>query len=191
MKSYSGPTLAALASGAVALVQLLRFQFPAGDVLLNSSNWDLVHNSLTYKGAYGLGVVGRILDSPGEIKGISIQLAAGDAAGVTLALDAADQVQGTPLTIRSAIVSTSDYTILDAPVDWFGKCDTMALSEDGTQAVISLNAESAAVDLLRGNVSTYSDADQQSEHPGDLAFAYVISQADKPIIWPSREFYYR
>lgn len=189
MKTFSAPVLAALASGSVALVQFVHLAFPGGVVSLNTSTWDLVWDGVTYKGAYGLGAVSAVIDRPGEVQGITLQLAAGDPASIALALDSADQVQGTALTLRTAIVDTTTYTVLDAPVDWVGKCDTMAISEDGSQAVISVSAESGAVDLLRGNPSTYSDADQQVTYAGDRAFEYVVSQVDKPIVWPSREYF--
>lgn len=191
MKTLSAPVLAALAGGSVALVQFVHMVFPGGVVALNSSNWDLVWSSVTYKGAYGLGSVSAITDKPGEVQGLSLQIMAGDDATIALALDSADQVQGAVVTIRTAIVETTTYTVLDAPIDWVGKCDTMAISEDGATVVISVSAESGAVDLLRGNPSTYSDADQQALYAGDLAFEFVVNQADKPIVWPSREYFYK
>jgi hypothetical protein len=47
------------------------------------------------------------------------------------------------------------------------------------------------VDLLSGNPSTYSDADQQAIYPGDRAFEYVVDQSDKPVVWPSREYFFQ
>ena len=191
MKSYGASTLAALASGHVALVQLVLFAFPSGDVALNNSTWDLTYGGKTYRGAYGLGSIGTIKDAPGEIQGLRLEMDGGSSASVALALDGADEVQGTPFTIRRALIETSTYTILDAPVEWAGTLDTMSLSEDGQTAVISVTAESKAVDLLRGNPSTYTDADQQALYPGDRAFEYVVAQADKPVVWPAREYFYK
>lgn len=191
MKSYSSATLAALASGHVAIVRLVHMAFSSGAVALNVSNWDLLWLGVTYKGAYGLGAVSQINDKPGEVQGITLKLSAGDPARIALALDAADIVQGTVVTLRTAIIETASYTILDAPIDWVGKCDTMAISESGTTAEVGVTAESRAVDLLRGNPSTYTDADQQALFAGDRAFEYVVSQSDKPIIWPAREFFFK
>lgn len=191
MKSYSSATLAALASGHVAIVRLVHLAFSSGAVALNISNWDLVWLGVTYKGAYGLGSVSQISDKPGEVQGITLQLSAGDPARIALALDEAHSVQGTVVTLRTAIIETTNYTIVDAPIDWVGQCDTMSISESGTTAEVGVTAESRAVDLLRGNPSTYSDADQQALFAGDRAFEYVVSQSDKPIIWPAREFYFK
>lgn len=191
MKTHSAPVLAAIASGSIAVAQLLRIQFASGDLLLNSSNWHLAWSSLTFKGAYGLGSISPITDQPGEIQGISMTLDGGDPLRSALALDGSDEVQGAVVTLRTALVETTTYTILDAPVDWVGKCDTMGISEDGRQAAVTVTAESGAVDLLRGNPSTYTDSDQQALYSGDLAFQYVVSQVDQPVVWPSREFFFQ
>lgn len=189
MKTYSVATLAALSSGSLALVQLVHMAFPGGVIAINTSNWTLSWESVSYTGAYGLGTVSPIVDKPGEVQGITLTLNGGDPLKIALALDSADEVQGTVVTIRTALIETTGYTILDAPIEWVGKCDTMSIGEDGETAEISVTVESGAVDLMRGNARTYSDASLQDDYPGDLAFTYVVSQIDKPIIWPSRGYF--
>ncbi|MDN8617878.1 hypothetical protein [Variovorax ginsengisoli] len=186
MRSLSGPTIAALGASTVPLVQLILLGFGT-PIALNTSNWDFVWSGTTYKGAGGLGSVTTIEDSPGEIKGLNFTLSGLDSSYIALALDSVDVVQGTPITVRTAILD-STYAIVDAPVEWSGKLDTMSIIEDGETCSISVTAESSAVDLLRGSPLTYSDADQQALHAGDLAFQYVISQATTPVIWPSKEW---
>jgi hypothetical protein len=65
----------------------------------------------------------------------------------------------------------------------------MAIVEDGEHAVVRVTAESKAVDLLRGNPRTYTDADQQALFPGDSAFNLVVSQASATVVWPSKDFF--
>lgn len=189
MKTFAEPILPVLASGSVAIVQLLYLGF-ATPICLNVSNWHLDWAGYTYRGAYGLGTISPITDKPGEVQGITLELF-GDAAAVALALDESDLVQGTPCIIRTAIIETDTYTVLDAPVEWAGTLDTMAIAEDGTTASIRATAESRAVDLLRGSTVMYSDADQRLLNPLDASFAYVVDQIDKPIIWPAREYYFQ
>lgn len=184
MKSLSGPTLAALASGQLTIVQLVYMAF-SSPIALNTSNWDLVWSSVTYKGAGAMGQISQIDDSPGEIKGLNFQLIGVDSAYIALALDDAGVVQGTPVTIRTAILD-STYAIVDAPIEWTGKLDTMSIEEDGETCTISVSAESSAVDILRGGALTYSDADQRLLFPGDRAFEFIPLQAGTPIIWPSK-----
>lgn len=192
MKVFEADVLAALAAGEVVLVQLVYLDFPSGAIALNSSNWNLVWDGVTYLGAAGLGSVSSVRDSAGgSVQGITLELAASDSAMVSLALDGSNEVQDSPVTVRTAILDTSTYQILDAPIDFTGRCDVMSISGARGSEVISVSVESSAVDLLRGNPLTYSDADQQALYPGDLAFEYVVDQADKPVIWPSREFFYQ
>lgn len=189
MKTLTAPALAALQSGSVGIVQLVYLAFSTTPVALNTSNWDLVWDGITYKGAYGLGTISPIADKPGDIAGLSLELSAGDSGSIALALDDSDIVQGTPFTIRTAIVDLATYQILDAPVEWTGTLDTMSIGEDGTQAAIRVTAESKAVDLLRGTPMFYNDADQRSIDATDGSMLYIVDQIDKPIVWPSREYF--
>lgn len=189
MRTLSPAVLAALASGNAVIVQMVHMAFSSGAIALNSSTWDLVFGGVTYRGAAGLGSVSAITDKPGEVQGIRLDIAGGSPASISLALDDADIVQGTPLTLSTAILDAASYQVLDVVTDWVGRLDTMAISEDGKQAAISVTAESRAVDLLRGNASSYSDGDQRARFPGDLAFAFVVSAVDKKIVWPAREYF--
>lgn len=189
MRTLSAPVIAALASGQAVLVQLVHMAFSTGAIALNTSTWDLEFGGVLYKGAYGLGSVSATVDKPGEVQGLQLDLAGGSAASVSLALDDADLVQGTVLTIRTAIIDATTYQVLDAPVDWVGRLDTMAIVEDGEQAAVRVTAESAAVDLLRGSVRNYSDGDQRAISATDRVFEYVVDQADKQIVWPAREHF--
>lgn len=191
MKTFTAPVLAAFAGQGVVLAQLLALEFSTTPVYLNTSNWDLVWGGNTYKGAYGLGQISVVADKPGEVQGLQLELAAGSPAIISLALDDADIVQGTVCTLRTAVFDPATYQILDAPVDWAGKLDTMAIMEQGDTASVAVTAESRAVDLLRGNASYYADADQVAINPADRSFQYVVDQIDKPIVWPSRQFYYK
>ena len=218
MRTLSGPTTGALAAGEVAIVQLISLAFSTTPLYLNTSTWDLVWDGITYQGANGLGTISAITDKPGEVQGLTLELAAGDSARVSLALDDADIVQGTVITIRTAIIDISttvslpntwassawaffawgaqqsavnNFVVVEAPVDWIGTLDTMSIGEDGESAVISCTAESKAVDILRGTVMHYSDADQRTVNADDGAFKYVNDQIDKPIVWPTRAFFYQ
>lgn len=189
MKTFSAPVQAALASGALAIVQLVRLGFST-PVCLNTSTWDLVWGADTYKGAYGLGTVSTITDKPGEVQGLTLELF-GDGAAVGMALDDADIVQGTACEIRTAIIETTTYTVLDAPIEWAGTLDTMSIGEDGASASIRVSAESRAVDLLRGTPWQYSDADQILVNAADRSMRYIVDQIDKPLVWPAKSYYYQ
>lgn len=188
MRSLTGPTVAALSGQMLSIVQLVYMQFPGLPIALNSSNRPLVFEGVTYLGAAGLGSVNAIEDSPGEIKGLQLSMSGVPSEYLALALDDAAIVQGAPLTIRLAILDATNQ-IIEAPIDWDGKVDTMSIEEDGETCSIAVTAESTAVDLLRGNALTTSNADQQYLYPGDLAFQYVESQANIPVVWPTKQLF--
>lgn len=191
MRSLSGPVVAALSSGAVGLVQLIRLDFTPTPIYLNTSTWDLTFAGNVYKAAYGLGTISAVTDKPGEVQGLTLELAAGSTAIISLALDDSGTVQGTPVYLYSAIMDTATGAVLDAPLDWTGKLDTMSISEDGQSASVRVSAESRAVDLLRGTPSFYADQEQTLINAADRSFKYVVDQIDKPIVWPNKEFFKR
>jgi len=188
MRTLSAPIVSALNAPLVRLVQLVILGFSPTPIGLNSSNWDIDYGGVTYKGAAGLGSVTMIQDSPGEIQGLRFKLAGIDSAYIALALDDANIVQGTVVGVRTAILDSSNQ-IIDAPLEWVGRLDTMSIEEDGETCAITATAESSAVDLLRGIALTYSDADQKSISSTDRSFEFVLSQANTPIVWPSKLWY--
>jgi len=95
-----------------------------------------------------------------------------------------------PITIRVALLN-ADYQVVDAPIEWTGRGDTLQIDEDASTATIGATAESNAVDLLRGHPLSYSDADQRALYPGDRAFEYINSQAGEPVVWPSKSYFQR
>lgn len=189
MRSLAGAVTTLLATGQVGVVQLVHLNF-AAPIVLNTSTWNLTYSAVTYLGAAGLGTVSAIADKPGEVQGVQWEIS-GSASNVSLALDGTDVVQGTVMTIRTALLDLTTYTITDAPTEWVGYLDTMAISEDGTTATVRGTAESKEVDLLRGTPASYSDGDQQALYPGDLAFDLVVSQAGNPVVWPAREWFFK
>jgi hypothetical protein len=186
----AGSNFAAFGQPSVVLVQLVWLGF-ATPIALNTSTWDITFAGVTYKGAYGLGQISPITDKPGEAQGLTLELAGGDSASIALALDDADQVQGTPVIIRSAVLDGTNYQVLDAPIEWLGSLDTMSIAEDGSSASIRVTAESAAADLLRGTPFFYTDADQLTVSATDRSFKYVVDQIDKPVVWPAKSWFYK
>lgn len=193
MRSFSAPTIAALEAGHVVFVWLVLLDFgTAGKFGFNTSNWNFEVEGETYYGAYGLGSISPVKDVAGnQVQGLQLELDGGPAERISLALDDADVVQGAPVTLRCMVLDADTYEVLEAPIEWQGYLDTMAVTEDGTSCRIGCTAESRAVDLLRGCPLTYTDADQQSIYPGDKAFEFVVTQADKPVVWPAKEWFYR
>lgn len=180
----------ALSGTTVNLVQLLLLEFESENVALNSSNYDFEYDGIVYKGAYGLGGISEIEDAPGEIKGIQFTLNGGSADIIALALDESKKWQGTPVTIRMAILN-DDYQIVEAPTVWIGRGDVMAVVESDGVTTVQATAESSAVDFMRGDPLVYNHADQQILYPGDLGFNLILSQVEKQVVWPAKSWFYK
>jgi hypothetical protein len=180
----------ALQQPVIILVQLLYLGFPSGVVALNTSTWDLEWAGVTYKGAYGLGSISAIEDVPQAINGLKFTIGGVYSERISLALDDADEWQGSEVTIRTAILN-DQYQVVHAEIDWTGYGDTLGIQETIDASTIEATAESSAVDLLKSNESTYSDSTQRVIDPSDGAFQYILSQASQPVIWPARSFYQR
>ena len=185
-----GPTvIAALARPGLQIAQLVSMHFASGVVGLNSTNRDLVFEGITFRGAAGLGEIAPIEDSVGsEVKGLQLTMSGLSSELLALALADATVVQGVTLVIRLAFIE-EDGSIIDAPVDWIGYLDTMPIEANGETCTITVTAESSAVDLLRGNAMTTSNADQQALYPGDRALEYIVSQSGVPVVWPTKQYY--
>lgn len=190
MKILTPQLIAALSQPVVPLVQLVKFDFATGTLGLNTSNMAITWDGVVYQGALGLGSISPIEDGPGEIKGLNLTLNGGPAELIALALDSADQWQGTPVSIWTAVLD-SNYQLVGVELDWSGTGDVMGISEDGEKCTISATAESSAVDLLRSNVLHYSQADQYQFDATDLGFNHVVDKSDEPIVWPAKEWYYK
>jgi hypothetical protein len=191
MRSISAAAVTALAAGHAVIVSLVKLAFPSGTIALNSSTHNLTYDGNTYLAASGLGKISPITERPGEMPGVQLELLQIDSAMISLALDDADQVQGTLVTISTAILDSTTYQIVEVEVDWVGYADKMTIVEDGEKATIGMTAESKAVDLLRGQSLLYTDADQKALYPADEAFEYVVSQSDQPVVWPTREWFFK
>jgi len=189
LKILAPAAVTALSNETVPIIQLVALMF-ATPVYLNTSNWDLEWAGVTYKGAYGMGTISSIEDSPGEVKGIQFDMSGDSADLIALALDDAKVWQGTVVTLRAAILN-SDYQIVDAPVVWTGKGDTMNLQEADGATVIQATAESTAVDLMRGHLLMYNNDDQQRLFPGDRGMDLMVAQVDQPVVWPAKSWYYK
>ena len=193
MKIFSSATAAALSAGALGIADLLALEFSPAPVYLNSSNWDITYAGKTYKGAAGLGQITPVQDQPGQVTGLSLSISGTSPAVLSLAMDAAGTVKGTPVALRTAIfaIDSGDGTITlaDAPLLWAGKLDTMALSLDGNTRTVGATAESQAINLMRSNAWYYSSAEQRLVNPTDGSMDSILSQLNQKIIWPSRQWF--
>jgi hypothetical protein len=192
MRTLDSATLTALAGGNVGLAQLVEMSL-SYEWRINTSSWNLTWNSLTYLGVQAaLGRIDVIDESPGEVKGLRFELPAVASADRAIAL--AEPVQGKTVIVRTAIFDASTFAILEAPIEWEGRLDTMSIVQrevnPGTVVpVVQVTAEHIGIDLLRPSGYQYTKQDQLRRYPGDLSFEYVTAQSDQQIVFPAASFF--
>jgi len=131
----------------------------------------------------------------GEIAGISEVVEASDAAArsITMTLSGVDAAITEPVLSRtnyknrSAIVYRGlldeNEDLVDDPfIVWQGRMDvgSMSLGETQTAQMVS---EPKAAQLLRANISRYSDQDHQERHSGDKFFEFLPQLEKKDVTW--------
>ena len=80
----------------------------------------------------------------------------------------------------------TDYADTLALFDMFvGRMDQMTIADGGDTSTISLTVESKLIDLERARSRRYTDNNQQSRFPGDLAFQFVTRLQDENLTWGS------
>jgi hypothetical protein len=190
MRTVNTAASAILAAGGTLPLSLL-VDMPdlSSPLRLCTGRWSLTWASLNYIAVGQLGTVEPAQESASGPKPINFKLTGVPASFRSLALQ--ENVQGKSVSILLAIFDPVTYEIADAVPEWQGTLDVMDWADDGSTGVISVSAESAGVDLLRGVSVRYTDQDQQRLFLGDKGLEYVVAQGDKSITWPAASYYQR
>ena len=190
MRTINGTAAAILNAGGTLPLALL-VDMPDLDVPLHlcTGRWALTWSSTTYTAVGTLGTVEAAQESASGPKPLSLRLSGVPASMRAIALQ--QNVHGKAVSLSLAIFDPATYQIADAVLEWDGTLDVMDWADDGTSGVITVSAESAGVDLLRGVSVRYTDQDQQRLFSGDLGFEYVIAQGEKNIRWPAASYFKR
>ncbi len=188
MKTLSTAQLAAVAGEHVTACYLVQLEFASGTIYVTDAAHDIVWNGNTYLGAGRAGNIEATRETvAGEATGLRFSLAGPIASYLSAAL--AEHVQGKPAKVYVAFFADNG-ALIDTPVlEWSGLTDVMPVQEGADQSVISVTAESRFAQFARPRQRRHSDQDQQLAYPGDLFFQFAAQMIDRPIVWPSREWY--
>jgi hypothetical protein len=169
----------AIQNSNVPYLVMVELDFVEGTVRLTNAGYNFVWNGHTWTGAGDLGSVSTIEE------GTDLQMY-----GITLTLSGIPsqyiaECFGTGYSGRSAIIRLApldeNYQILADPIIIFqGKMDTMPIKL-GSQSAIQITIESDLIQWDRGKSRVFSDADQQSEYPGDKGFEFAAQLVDREI----------
>ncbi|GAA0493772.1 hypothetical protein [Pigmentiphaga daeguensis] len=178
---------AAINAGHVQLFYLLEMEFRSGTIYLTNLGFNVTWNGQEYTGAGAVGAVEEIRESAAaEATGLKFTLSGVPSEMVAIALG--EHVQGRWARLYTAFWANGAI-VADPVLEWAGLVDTLAISDGAESATIQVSVESRVVSFKRPNVRRYNNADQQSQYPGDRFFEYVEEMAEKPLVWPSREFW--
>lgn len=190
MRTVNGTAASILnAGGTIPLALLVDMPELSTPLRVCTGRWSLTWSGNTYTAVGLLGAVDAAQESAAGPKPLSFRLSGVPVSVRAIALG--ENVQGKAVSISLAIFDPVTYQIADAVLEWAGTLDVMDWADDGSTGVITVSAESAGVDLLRGVPVRYTDQDQQRLFPGDLGFQYVIDQGEKTITWPAASFFRR
>ena len=180
-RSLTSDVQAAFAAANVPLLVLVELDFSSGFLRATNASYSVDWNGYSW---LGLGRLGRVdvIEEGGSLEAFGVKLTLSGVPAEQVSIALGEHYQGRACRIWAAPLS-SEYRVLADPVQCFsGRMDTMQLVM-GTQAEITVNAESRLADLERPRVRRYNDADQQAEYPGDLGFQFVEQMVEKQLLW--------
>jgi hypothetical protein len=185
--NLDAPTLAALQAANVTMFMLLELDLDAGRQYLCDLpvGMSVTWNGNSYSGAQGIGSIEAVTESDVGAKGLTLTLSAVSQSAIASALT--EHVQGREVLLRLAVVDGA--TLRVDPAVWRGYADLLISEDDGAQPVLRLTAEHAMIAWQQPSGALYSDAQHQSDHPGDKFFEYVVQMADLAIRWPNKSFF--
>lgn len=161
--------------------------FWACDLLFDSPNdlyfWsglgDLSLDSKTYTGAGDLLNISELRESSDiAAYGATLTLTGIPSNLINLAL--AEPYQGRKALVKFGVDVSGTKT---STTVFSGEMDQMNIDFGPETCNISLDVESRMIDLERPRIRRYTDNDQQSRYPGDLAFEFVTRLQDESLEW--------
>ena len=162
-------------------IYFLKFDFPSGNVYLNSSDRNITWGGNSYIGAGSIGSVSDIEEtSELQAQGVKLTLTGIPSTYVSIALTS--EYQGSATTQYLGFFN-DNYGLVDDPfVIFVGKVDTMAISLSDT-ATIEVDIENRLIDWERPRISRFTNEEQQNLYSGDKGLEFVDSVAEKELFW--------
>lgn len=160
---------------------LVELDFPSGFLRFTNAGHSMVWDGVEWLGAGNLAQVEPISEvaSP-QAAALNIKFSGLNPAHVAAVRD--DAYQGRPARIWIATLDEHLRVVADPILVFVGKCDEPVI-DIGETVSIQLALENRFADWDRPRVRIYSDADQQSRHPGDKFFEYVAAMESTSIQW--------
>lgn len=181
VKTLSTSNNAVLSDSVLKPVYFFKFEFPSGNLYLNSSDRTINFDGNDYLASGNIGNLTDIEEtSELQANGLKLTLTGIPNAYVSIALTT--EYQGSKATLYLGFLS-ANYTLVDDPfVIFVGKVDVMSIGLSET-ATIELQIENRLIDWERSKISRFTNEEQQNLFSGDLGLEFVDSVAEKELFW--------
>ena len=186
MRSVSPAAQAVLAGPVVPMCLLLEMSFTPV-VRLCSAPISIEWAGNVFAGAGSLGAVEEVRDEVQSTTGLRFTLSGVPLDSIALALS--EQVRGTPMQLRLAVLDPTTHAVLDAPLLFTGTLDVMTITHGADDCTIGVSAIHRGDTFRRPKPLRYTDGDQQRLHPGDTSMRYVLAQSQAQDVWPAAAFF--
>ncbi len=189
-RSLTGPQTSAVQAGTVGLLIFVEMLFDSGTLRVCSAGYDFAWGGNTWVGVGQLGAVEPVREAEtGEVSGLAFSLSGVPSTHISIAMNEA--YQGRTVRVYVGLLD-ANYALIGTPVlEWEGSIDIMAIEDNGQTSTIRVTAENELFDFERPNVLLLTDEDQQKLFTGDLGLQYAAQMVDRPLVWPSAEYFKR
>lgn len=176
---------AEISSPVVRPVFFVWLDFPDNSVRIWSGLGEISWNGFTWSGLGSIGSIQEIEETT-EIRAAGVEL---KLSGIPADLFEPEML--VPLQKRQAKIwlgfMTEYWTLISVPVLLISAfMDTVEVLDGGDELTFTLRIENNLRDLQRPRVRRYTDADQQSEFPGDKGFMFVPKIQRKAFKWGTK-----
>jgi hypothetical protein len=183
-RNVTSDYILALNSGSMYPCIFVEIYFASGPVRLCTAMYDTLLNGNTFKGVGRFLEISTIEDGATVLaRGISVALSGIDP---TLIAAALDQFQvGLPATITLGLLGSEAFPgLVNLPVvAWQGRTDEPTIMVDEKTASISVNLESALLDMNTPVPYRWTAETQAIFFPKDKGFRFVTSIQNVPTYW--------
>lgn len=188
-RTVTGAVATAIAQPNVGLVLFVEMLFDSGAVRVCSAGYDFTWNAQTWVGVGQLGAVEEVKEGEGgEVTGLAFTLSGVPSSHIAIALG--ENYQGRVVNVYVGFLNLPAHSIIADPVlEWSGRLDQMTVADEGDTASIRVTAENELYDFGRPAPLYWTDEDQRKLFPGDTGFRFAKQLQDRPLVWPSAEFF--
>tara|TARA_R100000963_G_C4601309_1_gene74910 strand:- start:120 stop:716 length:597 start_codon:yes stop_codon:yes gene_type:complete len=184
-RSIGSTFLSQITSGQLRPFYAIKMEFTSGDLLLSTTNADIVISAETYIGSGNILVISPITETA-DTRAVGIQINLNGLDSSILSAGLTEDTQGMKVKVYFGVLTTTTNAdaIVDTPYQVFeGFIDSMVLNETGETSALEFTVENKLVTLERPIDRRYTNQDQQNLFAGDKGCEFVTSLQDKSVAW--------